>query len=149
MKKRIVVVALAIMGLSNANAQTAPTETKKSGEVSLPSSTGELEKLGSYDNGNYKYSVEDFFSKPKARTFRLSPDGLRMSYFQKTDNGKNNVYVKEIKTGKVSLVIVEKEELIRGYSWLNNERLVYVMDKEGMRTYMCILLPSMVLLQLI
>ncbi|TWI02246.1 dipeptidyl aminopeptidase/acylaminoacyl peptidase [Flavobacterium tiangeerense] len=131
MKKNIIVLALAIMGLSNANAQTAQPETKKPGDVSLPSSKGALEKLASFDNGNYKYSVEDFYTKPKARAFRLSPDGLRMSYFQKMDNGKTNVYVKEIKTGKVSLVIEEKEELIKTYFWLNNERLVYVMDKGG------------------
>nr|WP_248574828.1 S9 family peptidase [Flavobacterium sp. H122] len=101
------------------------------GNASLVTSKEKLAQLASLDNGTYKYSVEDFFAKPKARTFRLSPDGLLMSYFQKTDNGKSNVYVKEIKTGKVSLVIEEKEELIRGYVWLNNERLAYVMDKGG------------------
>ncbi|MCF6140203.1 S9 family peptidase [Flavobacterium sp. K77] len=131
MKKNIIALALAIMGLSNVNAQTAQPETKKPGDISLPSSKGALEKLASFDDGNYKYSVEDFYTKPKARTFRLSPDGLRMSYFQKMDNGKTNVYVKEIKTGKVSLTIEEKEELIKTYFWLNNERLIYAMDKGG------------------
>lgn len=117
--------------LSAVNYGQMAKEQVVKGDVSLVTSKEKLAQLASFDNGNYKYSVEDFFAKPKARTFRLSPDGLRMSYFQKTDNGKNNVYVKEIKTGKVSLVIEEKEELIRGYFWLNNERLVYVMDKGG------------------
>ena len=117
--------------LSAVNYGQMTKEQVVKGDVSLVTSKEKLAQLASFDNGNYKYSVEDFFAKPKARTFRLSPDGLRMSYFQKTDNGKNNVYVKEIKTGKVSLVIEEKEELIRGYFWLNNERLAYVMDKGG------------------
>ncbi|WP_136667510.1 S9 family peptidase [Flavobacterium sp. H122] len=117
--------------LSVSNYGQMSKEQLVKGNASLVTSKEKLAQLASLDNGTYKYSVEDFFAKPKARTFRLSPDGLLMSYFQKTDNGKSNVYVKEIKTGKVSLVIEEKEELIRGYVWLNNERLAYVMDKGG------------------
>ena len=65
MKKNIIVLALAIMGLSNANAQTGQPEAKKLGDISLPSSKGALEKLASFDNGNYKYADEDFYTKPK------------------------------------------------------------------------------------
>ena len=103
----------------------------KPGNTALPSSDNDLKNLASFDKGNYKYKVEDFFEKPKARTFRLSPDGLLMSFFQKTASGKNNIYVKNVKTGNLSLVVEEKEEVIQDYNWLNNQRILYVMDKGG------------------
>jgi dipeptidyl aminopeptidase/acylaminoacyl peptidase len=127
--KKVIIGCSLILSVSNYGQMTKESALK--GDASLVSSKEKLAELASSENGNYKYSVEDFFAKPKARTFRLSPDGLLMSYFQKTENGKNNVYVKDIKTGKVTLVIEEKEELIRTYFWLNNERIAYVMDKGG------------------
>lgn len=127
-KKGIIGYGLLLSALSYG--QMAKEQAVK-GDASLVTSKEKLAELASSDRGKYKYSVEDFFAKPKARTFRLSPDGSLMSYFQKTENGKNNVYVKDIKTGKVTLVIEEKEELVRTYFWLNNERLAYIMDKGG------------------
>lgn len=135
MKKNIIALALAIIGLSSANAQTAQTEIKKPGDVTLPSSKEELEKLANFENGNYKYSVEDFFKKAKASNFQLSPDGKFLSYKEKDASGKNHVYVKNTNTGEILLAINEKEELIREYFWINNERLVYTMDKGGNENY--------------
>lgn len=135
MKKNIIVLALAIMGLSNANAQTAPAEIKKPGDVSLPSSKEDLEKLAAFEKGTYKYSVEDFFKKSKASNFQLSPDGKFLSYKEKDASGKKHVYVKNTNTGEILLAIKEKEELIREYFWINNERLVYTMDKGGNENY--------------
>ena len=40
-----------------------------------------------------------------------------------------------MKTGDVKRVIEEKEELVRGYAWVNDNRLVYVMDKGGNEDY--------------
>ncbi len=117
-----------------------PLEMEKSektipGNPELVTSDDELVKLSNLDKGDHKYSVEDYFAKPKARTFRFSPNGKYMSYREKDDNKKNHVYVKEIATEKVTRVIEEKEELIRGYGWANNGRLVYVMDKGGNEDY--------------
>ena len=117
-----------------------PLEMEKSektipGNPALVSSDAELEKIASLDQGNYKYSVEDYFARPKARSFQFSPNGKYLSYREKDENSKNHVYVKEIASDKVTRVIVEKEELIRGYGWANNERLVYVMDKGGNEDY--------------
>ncbi len=105
------------------------------GNPELVTSEEELVKLSNLDNGDYKYSVEDYFARPKARTFRFSPNGKFMSYREKDENKKNHIYVKEIATDKVTRVIEEKEELIRGYGWANNDRLVYVMDKGGNEDY--------------
>ena len=111
-------------------------KSKLPGDASLPSSEEELQKLIAYDKGDFKYKVEDYFSKPKASSFQLSPDGKYMSYMEKEENStKRHVYVKEIATGKVQRVIEEKDELIRGYGWKNNERLIYAMDKGGNENY--------------
>ncbi|MCK4530949.1 MAG: S9 family peptidase [Candidatus Marinimicrobia bacterium] len=101
----------------------------------LPSSQEELMELSACDTGNYTYSVEDYFQKPKQSTFRFSPDGKYISYREKDENGKRHVYVKDIETNKATRVIEEKEELIRNYLWANNNRLIYVKDKGGNENY--------------
>lgn len=111
-------------------------ENKLPGNPALVSSEADLLKLIANDKGNYKYKVEDYFSRPKASSFQLSPDGKYMSYREKEDNGtKRHLYVKEIATGKVTRILEEKEELIRGYFWKNNERLLYMMDQGGNEQY--------------
>jgi len=110
-------------------------ESKLPGDTSLPSSDEELNKLIAYDKGDFSYKVEDYFSRPKASQFRLSPNGKYMSYLEKDENAKRHVFVKDIATGDVKRIIEEKDELIRGYGWKNNERLIYMMDKGGNENY--------------
>ncbi|MDR0725795.1 MAG: S9 family peptidase, partial [Prevotellaceae bacterium] len=110
-------------------------ESKLPGDASLPSSDEELAKLIDYDKGNFKYRVEDYFARPKASSFQLSPNGKYMSYMEKDENNKRHVFVKDVATGKSQRVIEEKEELIRGYGWVNDERLVYFRDKGGNENY--------------
>lgn len=105
------------------------------GNPELPSSDTELKALAALGEGDFKYSVEDYFAKPKASTFRFSPDGKYMSYREKDENGKRHVFVKNIASGEVKRAIEEKEELIRGYGWINNERLVFLKDKGGDENY--------------
>ena len=101
----------------------------------MPSSNEDLEKLASLEKGNFSYSVEDYFAKPNASSFQFSPKGSYLSYKEKDENLKNHVYVKNIETGEVRRVIEEKEELVRGYGWANDNRLLYVMDKGGDENY--------------
>ena len=105
------------------------------GNNSLPSTEDELKKVAAFETGNFTYSVEDFFAKPKASSFQFSPKGTYLSYKEKDENLKNHVYVKNLETGKVNRVIEEKEELIRGYGWANDNRLLYIMDKGGDENY--------------
>lgn len=111
------------------------TEKTIPGNPDLVSSDEELNALGALAEGNFKYSVEDYFAKPKASTFRFSPDGKYMSYREKDENGKRHIYVKEISSGETTKAIEEKEELVRGYAWLNNNRLAYISDKGGDENY--------------
>ena len=105
------------------------------GNISLPTSKEDLDKLANWNPENFKYSVEDYFAKPKARSFSFSPNGSYMSYREKDENLKNHVYVKNLETGEVKRIIEEKEELIRGFGWANDNRLVYIMDKGGNEDY--------------
>src|SRR5690554_524309 len=70
------------------------------GDTTLPSSEEELKKLADLDQGTYKYSVADYFARPKAAAFQLSPDGKYMSYMEKDSDNKNHVYVKNVATGE-------------------------------------------------
>ncbi|MDR0754198.1 MAG: S9 family peptidase, partial [Prevotellaceae bacterium] len=110
-------------------------ESKLPGDASLPSTDEELAKLIDYDKGDFKYRVEDYFARPKASSFQLSPNGKYMSYREKDENNKRHVFVKDVATGKSQRVIEEKEELVRGYGWVNDERLVYLKDKGGNENY--------------
>lgn len=111
------------------NAQTSIT--KLPGDPALVSSKATFDKLISYDKGNFKYKVEDYFARPKASQFKISPDGQYLSYKEKDKDSKNHVYVKDFKTGKVTKALVEKEDLIKSYGWLDKKRLFYTQDKGG------------------
>ncbi len=133
MKKTIIIIAFLTI-ISN----VVMAQTKKDslpGDTSLPSSLKELKELASFDKGKYNYKVEDYFEKPKQSSFQFSPNGLYLSYREKDENGKKHVYIKNTTTNKVTKVLEEKEELIRGYFWANNQRLVYVKDKGGNENY--------------
>ncbi len=108
---------------------------EKPGDPSLPSTEDELRALADKETGDYKYSVEDYFAKPASSSFQLSPDGTYLSYRKKDENLKNHVYIKNTKTDEVKRVITEGEELIRGYGWANEDRLIYVKDKGGNENY--------------
>ena len=101
------------------------------GNTALVTSDEKLKQLAAFDAGNYKYKVADYFARPKASSFRLSPNGKYMYYLEKDDKNKNHVYVKEIATGKVTRAIEEKDDLIKGYGWISDEKLYYMMDKGG------------------
>jgi len=65
-----------------------PLEMEKSektipGNPALVSSDKTLEEIASLDQGDYKYSVEDYFARPKARSFQFSPNGKYLSYREK------------------------------------------------------------------
>ncbi len=109
-------------------------ESKLPGNTFLVSPDDELKALASLDKGDYKYKVEDYFAKPKASSFQISPNGKYLSYMEK-DGLKNHVYTKEIATNKVTRVIEEKEEPVKGYGWVNDDRLIYVMDNGGNENY--------------
>ncbi|NQZ43059.1 MAG: S9 family peptidase [Flavobacteriaceae bacterium] len=111
------------------------TEKTIPGNPALVSSDKDLDLLGELAKGDYRYTVEDYFARPKASSFQFSPDGKYMSYREKDDNAKRHIYVRNIATGEITKAIEEGEELVRGYAWLNNDRLAYISDKGGDENY--------------
>lgn len=105
------------------------------GNPSLVSTEEELIALANKEQGTYKYSVEDYFQRPTSSSFQLSPNGKYLSYREKDEKNKRHVYVKEIASGTVIRVIEEGEELVRGYGWINDDRLAYMMDNGGDENY--------------
>jgi len=108
---------------------------EKPGDTTLASSHDELVSLAALDQGDYRYTVEDYFGNPKGFTFRFSPDGKYLSYRESDENGKRHIYVKNLETNEVKKAIEEKDELVRIYGWLNNTRLYFSMDKGGNENY--------------
>jgi len=110
-------------------------ENKLPGNTELVTPDEEFKKLAALDKGDYKYKVSDYFARPKASSFQLSPNGKYLSYFEKDDKNKNHVYVKDISTEKVLKAIEEKDEPIKEFGWINNERLYFSMDNGGNENY--------------
>lgn len=125
----ILTVALSHSVLAQSDKEELP------GNTSLPSSKEELQKLAALEKDTYAYSVEDYFQEPDQSSFRFSPDGTYLSYREKDKNLKNHIYVKNTKTDKVMRIMEEGEDLIRGYGWANNNRLIYMMDQGGDENY--------------
>ena len=111
------------------------TVKTKPGNTALPSTDAELEKLAAMESGNYKYSVEDYFKTPEAYSFQLSPDGKFISYMKRRETGERDLYLKETATQKETLLIKQEEDLIRGYYWANENRILYLQDKGGDENY--------------
>jgi dipeptidyl aminopeptidase/acylaminoacyl peptidase len=130
-KSKLLILALLIQGFafSQEKMDELPGNTK------LPSSKADLDKLAGLEKGTYKYSVEDYFAKPKQSGFKFSPNGKYFSYQEKDANGKRHVYIKDLETDKITKVLEEKEELIRAYFWANDSRILYAMDKGGNENY--------------
>ena len=105
------------------------------GDTSLPSSVEALQEIMNYEDGQYDYAVEDYFQRPAQSSFKLSPDGSYLSYLLREDGGKRNLYVKNVTTGQTQRVVEEGDELIRGYGWASDERLIYVQDQGGNENY--------------
>lgn len=101
------------------------------GNTKLPSTDEELAALAAKETGVFKYSVEDFFTTPAAFRFRLSPEGSKMAYLKRTDEGKKNLWVKDTKSGDEKMILEEGEDLIRTFFWANDDRILYLQDKGG------------------
>ncbi|AXI99662.1 Dipeptidyl aminopeptidase/acylaminoacyl peptidase [Cyclonatronum proteinivorum] len=101
------------------------------GNPELPSSQEELQSLAALDTGTYRYSVEDYFRKPALSAFKLSPGGTWIAYRERDEHGRRPIFVRHFETGEVRKVLDEGDELIDGYLWVTDDRLLYVQDKSG------------------
>lgn len=132
MMKKLFLLGIAFILIQHMTGQEA---AELPGDTKLPNSSEELAQLKDLETGNFAYSVKDYFQKPNKYSFRFSPDGQFVSYRERDENGKGHVYVKNTDTDETKKIIEEGEELIRGYGWANDKRVIYVMDKGGDENY--------------
>ncbi len=105
-------------------------KTEKPGDISLPSSDEALRAYLEQESASGKYSVEDFFRKPKQSRYQLSPDGTHFS-FMGPYKRRNNIFVQKVDGGEPVQLTFEEERDISGYFWANNNRIVFVKDSGG------------------
>jgi dipeptidyl aminopeptidase/acylaminoacyl peptidase len=74
--------------------------------------------------------VNDFFKSQDKAYYRLSPDGKYISYL-KLQNKKQNLFVEEIATGKLTQLTRLIEKNITFYCWVSNQELIYYKEKSG------------------
>ncbi len=79
--------------------------------------------------GMKKISVKDFFRNPTQVSFRVSPNGEYISY-RAPYEGRMNVFVKNIKTNKVTQITKELVRDVGGYVW-KADRILYTHDVNG------------------
>ncbi len=120
-----------ITNLSAQVSNKAGTKDELPGNLALPSSQAELKQLADLEKGRYSYSVKDYFQRPQQSTFQFSPNGKYISYREKDEDSKRHIFVKNTDTNEVKRVIVEGDDLVSGYGWANDSRLIYVKDKGG------------------
>ena len=74
--------------------------------------------------------LEDFFRNPEETGYDLSPDGEHIA-FLKPWEGRLNIHVQKIGSDEVTRLTDATERDIRGFLWLNNNRIGWIQDKAG------------------
>ena len=105
-------------------------QQKLPGNPSLPSSSDELMGLIEKAEGNYKYTVEDFFRNPEQTGFKISPCGGFLAFAGPYER-RQNVFVCPASGGEPVRITHETDRDIAGFFWANSNRIVYVKDSGG------------------
>jgi dipeptidyl aminopeptidase/acylaminoacyl peptidase len=74
--------------------------------------------------------MEDFFRNPEKAGYQLSPDGEHISFLAPWNN-RLNVHVQKIGSDDATRITESTERDIRGYMWLNNNRIGWIQDTGG------------------
>lgn len=98
-------------------------------------SNDELLNLYFGEKGIYGNYVEDYFKKPKIDMFKMSPDGLHLSFLKTDYEGKKNLFVKNTQTEKITRVVDAGSEIITEYHWIDNKNVVYLKTKGDIHNY--------------
>lgn len=100
------------------------------GDPTLPTSSTDLQELIAASNGDFKYSVEDFFRNPEKTRYQLSPDGSYFSYMGPYER-RQNIFVQKIGEDHAIRITNETDRSIAGYFWANNNRILFIKDSGG------------------
>jgi dipeptidyl aminopeptidase/acylaminoacyl peptidase len=78
--------------------------------------------------------VETFFRKPTFSSLNFSPDGKALALLE-TINNRQNLVVLDLVTMKKTLLTNLKDQDVDGFTWVTDNRLVFVLDGEGDEFY--------------
>ena len=78
--------------------------------------------------------VEDFFKRPQFTSFQLSPDGKFLAAITPINN-RRNIAVIDLETREARAVTGMRDRDISGFSWANNDRLLFYMDTDGNESF--------------
>ena len=70
-------------------------------------------------------TIEDLFRKPEKINIELSPDGKTLAYLA-PHKRRMNLFVKALPDGEVNQLTHGIDRDIQGYTWCNNDRLIYL-----------------------
>lgn len=79
-------------------------------------------------------SLQDFFRNPTKSSYQISPDGKYYSYMAPYKN-RMNIFVQKIGEAEAKRITSVEERDIAGYTWANNNRLLYLKDIGGDENY--------------
>ncbi len=74
--------------------------------------------------------LKDFFRNPEKTSFAISPNGEYLAFLMPWRN-RLNIFVQKIVSDEFTRVTNATGRDIAAYSWINNNRLVYLQDKGG------------------
>ena len=74
--------------------------------------------------------LEDFFRNPEKMGFKISPNGEHLSFLMPWQH-RLNIYIQKIGQDQAIRITESTQRDITDYLWANDQRLVYLMDRNG------------------
>ncbi|MBN1826575.1 MAG: S9 family peptidase [Candidatus Eisenbacteria bacterium] len=81
-----------------------------------------------------KIPIRDFFRHPEETEYKLSPSGRHLA-FVGVYQGRDNLFVRDIRTGESRRVTGDTERDVNRFTWGNDELLLYIQDDGGDENY--------------
>ncbi len=78
--------------------------------------------------------MQDFFRNPEKTGFKISPNGEYLSFLMPWQH-RLNIYVQKIGQDQAIRITGATQRDITDYLWANDQRLLYLMDKNGDENY--------------
>lgn len=78
--------------------------------------------------------LEDFFKNPEKDSYQISTEGTYLSFLGPYEN-RMNIFVQKIGTDSAIRLTSETDRDILGYGWKNDNRLLFIKDKDGDENY--------------
>ncbi len=78
--------------------------------------------------------LEDFFRNPEKSSYQISPEGGYYSFMAPVES-RMNVFVQGVDSEKAVQVTFEKDRDVAGYTWANENRLIFLKDNAGDENY--------------